>query len=137
MAHPQHNFDYYMKCMLGGWFACGLTHSGIAPLDIVKCRRQVDPNFSKSLISGVFKLGKEGFGGKGLYLGWKPAMVGYGFQGLGKFGFYEVFKDVFKKLVGPDNAVKYRQIGWSFASASAEFIADILLCPWEAIKVRV
>ena len=36
-----HDATYYGKCMVGGIFACGLTHAAVCPLDIVKCRRQV------------------------------------------------------------------------------------------------
>jgi len=56
---------------------------------------------------------------------------------MGKFGFYEIFKDVGKWILGEENAVKYRRIMWSVASGSAEVIADTLLCPWEATKIRV
>jgi len=62
-------------------------------------------------------------------------LIGYSLQGLGKFGFYELFKDVFAGLVGPDNAVKYRALGFALSSASAEVIADVLLCPWEAVNI--
>ena len=56
---------------------------------------------------------------------------------MGKFGFYELFKDVYKGIVGDENAIKYKRIGWSIASGSAEVIAETLLCPWEAMKVRM
>ena len=36
-----HDASYYAKCMVGGIFACGLTHMAVCPLDIVKCRKQV------------------------------------------------------------------------------------------------
>ena len=36
-----HDASYYGKCMVGGIFACGITHAAVCPLDIVKCRRQV------------------------------------------------------------------------------------------------
>lgn len=36
-----HDMSYYAKCMVGGIFACGITHAAVCPLDIVKCRRQV------------------------------------------------------------------------------------------------
>ena len=36
-----HDLSYYGKCMVGGIFACGLTHMAVCPLDIVKCRMQV------------------------------------------------------------------------------------------------
>jgi len=41
-------------------------------------------------------------------LGWFPTLIGYSLQGFGKFGFYEIFKDVYKKAVGEENAIKYR-----------------------------
>jgi len=48
-----------------------------------------------------------------------------------------MFKDVYKKIVGKENADKYRRIGWSVASGCAEIFADIALCPWEAVKIRM
>jgi solute carrier family 25 phosphate transporter 3 len=36
-----------------------------------------------------------------------------------------------------EDAVKYKDFIWACASASAEVIADIGLCPFEAVKVRV
>jgi len=61
-------------------------------------------------------------------------LVGYSAQGFGKFGFYEIFKDVFKGIAGPENAKKYQTIGFAVSSASAEVIADCLLCPMEAVS---
>lgn len=46
-------------------------------------------------------------------------------------------RDVNMNCTGEDNAVKYRTLLYSAASASAEFFADIALCPFEAIKVRI
>lgn len=42
-----------------------------------------------------------------------------------------------KKILGDENAVTYRRSMWAVASGCAELIADTLLCPWEAVKVRV
>ena len=42
MSSDKHDASYYAKCMVGGIFACGLTHAAICPLDIVKCRKQVN-----------------------------------------------------------------------------------------------
>ncbi len=39
-AQP-HDLSYYLKCCVGGILSCGLTHTAIVPLDIVKCRMQV------------------------------------------------------------------------------------------------
>jgi len=36
-----HDLSYYQKCMMGGILSCGITHTLVCPLDIVKCRMQV------------------------------------------------------------------------------------------------
>jgi len=130
-----HDASYYMKCMIGGIFSCGLTHTAVVPLDIIKCRRQVNADIYKSLGDG-FKVIRAAEGVGGLTVGWVPTLIGYSAQGFGKFGFYEIFKDVYKGIVGAENAAKYQTIGFLVSSACAEFIADVLLCPWEALKVR-
>lgn len=130
-----HDLSYYLKCMGGGVLACGLTHCAVTPLDIVKCRRQVDPTLYSSLGNGLKTIyANEGL--RGITLGAEAALVGYSLQGFGKFGFYEIFKDVYKKLVGPANAARYQSVGFAISSACAEVIADCLLCPMEAVKVR-
>ena len=62
-----------------------------------------------------------------------PTLLGYSMQGFGKFGFYEIFKDVYRGLLGP-SADKYETMGFLTASACAEVIADCLLCPMEAVR---
>ena len=39
-------------------------------------------------------------------------------------------------MAGPENAAKYQTLLFLAGSASAEFFADIGLCPWEAVKVQ-
>lgn len=73
----------------------------------------------------------------GLTKGWAPTLIGYSFQGLGKFGFYEVFKHFYAGLLGEENAYVYRTLLYLLASASAEIFADVALSPWEAVKVRI
>ena len=53
-----------------------------------------------------------------------------------KFGFYEVFKKMYGAAVGPENYYRYTSLIYLAASASAEFIADIPLSPFESMKVR-
>ena len=58
-------------------------------------------------------------------------------QGFGKFGFYEMFKDVYRNAAGGENSAtekKFRPLGFAVSSACAEFIADCFLCPWEAVS---
>jgi len=73
----------------------------------------------------------------GLFKGGAPTLVGYSVQGLGKFGFYEYFKWLISEAVGPEAAKHNKNLIYCSASASAEFIADIMYCPFEAVKVRV
>jgi solute carrier family 25 phosphate transporter 3 len=43
---------YYAACTFGGIMACGLTHTAVTPLDLVKCRRQVDSKMYKGNFEG-------------------------------------------------------------------------------------
>ena len=45
--------EYYGKCMIGGALSCGLTHTAVVPLDLVKCRMQVDAAKYPSLGAGM------------------------------------------------------------------------------------
>ncbi|WVZ22436.1 hypothetical protein V8G54_000980 [Vigna mungo] len=128
--------SYYAACSAGGVFSCGLTHMAVTPLDLVKCNMQIDPVKYKNITSGFGVLLKEQ-GAKGFFRGWVPTLLGYSAQGACKFGFYEFFKKYYSDLAGPENAVKYKTIIYLAGSASAEVIADIALCPMEAVKVRV
>ncbi|GJN87302.1 hypothetical protein Rhopal_000250-T1 [Rhodotorula paludigena] len=47
---------YYYTCALGGAVACGATHAFVTPLDLVKCRKQVDKNLYKSNTDGWKKI---------------------------------------------------------------------------------
>lgn len=85
----------------------------------------------------TFSIIRSTEGLKGFRLGFLPTMIGYHLQGLGKYGFYEVFKDLYGKVVGPENAAKNKTLGYAISSACAEVIADVLLCPWEAVKIRI
>jgi len=127
---------YYAACTFGGLLACGLTHTAVTPLDLVKCRRQVDSKMYTGNFQAWGKIGRaEGF--RGVYTGWSPTFFGYSAQGAFKYGGYEFFKKKYSDIVGPEAAYKYKTSLYLVASASAEFIADLALCPFEAIKVRM
>jgi solute carrier family 25 phosphate transporter 3 len=127
--------EYYYTCTLGGIMACGPTHSAVTPLDLVKCRRQVNSALYKSNLDGWRTILKtEGFGG--IWTGVGATFIGYSFQGAGKYGFYEFFKETYSEMFGPKFSNDYKTLVYLSASASAEFLADIFLCPWEAIKVK-
>jgi solute carrier family 25 phosphate transporter 3 len=108
----------------------------VVPLDLVKCRIQVDPGKYKGIFQGARLTIRED-GIRGLSKGWAPTAIGYSMQGLGKFGFYELFKIVYSNFIGEENTYLYRTSLYLAASASAEFFADMLLAPMEAVKVRI
>jgi len=127
---------FFALCGLGGIISCGVTHTLVVPLDLVKCRLQVNPDKYKNIITG-FKVTMKEEGTKGLAKGWAPTFIGYSMQGLCKFGFYEMFKVMYADIIGEENAYLWRTGLYLAASASAEFIADIALSPMEAVKVRI
>ncbi|KAI9840243.1 MAG: hypothetical protein M1837_001826 [Sclerophora amabilis] len=128
--------QYYAACTFGGLMACGVTHTAVTPLDLVKCRRQVDSKLYKGNFEAWGKISRaEGF--RGIYTGWGPTFFGYSAQGAFKYGGYEYFKKLYADLAGPENAYRYKTGLYLAASASAEFIADVALCPFEAVKVRM
>lgn len=108
-----HDKKYFTSCALGGALACGTTHTALTPLDLVKCRAQFGLTTPAS----------------SLVVGWSPTLIGYSLQGAFKFGLYEVFKDA----LGVDDS----PLVWCGASAAAELCADVALCPFEMVKVRM
>jgi solute carrier family 25 phosphate transporter 3 len=128
---------YFAVCGLAGIFSCGLTHTIVTPIDMVKCNKQNNPaRFNKGMIGNMGIL--SGIKGPvGLMRGWGPTLVGYSFQGLGKFGLNDVLKYQYKKMLGDDFVKNNPRIYYALCSGSAEFFADILLCPFETVKLKV
>jgi hypothetical protein len=60
---------------------------------------KVDPAKYKGIFTG-FKVTLAEDGVRGLAKGWAPTAIGYSMQGLGKFGFYELFKNVYGDMLG-------------------------------------
>lgn len=130
-----------------------------SPVDVVKTRIQLDPvKYNKGLIGG-FKtvIAEEGMAGLATGLG--PTVVGYFVQGMPlifrpwhpchifipiclllgwfKFGGVEFFKINIAQAIGEQAAWDNRTGIYLGASAMAEFIADIFLCPLEATRIRL
>lgn len=71
----------------------------ICVYDNIELFLQVNPAKYRGIISSFgTTIREEGF--RGLGKGWAPTFVGYSLQGLGKFGFYEVFKLYYSELLG-------------------------------------
>jgi solute carrier family 25 phosphate transporter 3 len=130
------SLKYFALCGLGGVISCGSTHTALVPLDLVKCRIQVNPDKYGGIVKG-FRVSLAEAGIRELGKGWAPTFFGYSMQGLCKFGFYEVFKVYYSRILGEETSYLWRTSLYLAASASAEFFADIALCPMEAVKVRI
>lgn len=127
--------EYYKYCTIGGIFACGPTHAAVTPLDLAKVRIQVNAGLYKGTMD-AWKTIVRTEGAGAILTGFGATLLGYSLQGAGKYGFYEFFKQNYSLAIGEEAATKYKTGVYLIASASAELIADVLLCPWEAIKVR-
>lgn len=137
-----HTFEYFIVCMIGGALSGAVPHTLLTPMDLIKCRVQV----------GEYANSAEGFHSIHvvearrswlasiplLYRGWAPTVTGYAIQGSLKFGLYEVFKYTFDgRIFSHEFAAAHRVTVYLFASSAAEFLADIPLAPWEAVKVKM
>ena len=96
---------YFALCGFGGILSCGTTHTAVVPLDLVKCRIQVDPAKYGGIVKG-FRVSLSEAGIRGLGKGWAPTFFGYSMQGLGKFGLYEVFKIYYSRALGEVNDLR-------------------------------
>lgn len=135
---PQFTLSDYVKFFAAGGLAATSTHAAVTPIDVVKTRIQVDDAMKglNMLKAGRSIVAKEG--ASALLTGFGPTAVGYLVQGGAKFSGYEYFKKQYISLLGgPDRAVPHRTAVYLSASASAEFFADILLCPLEATRIRL
>uniref|UniRef100_A0A8D8HY89 Phosphate carrier protein, mitochondrial n=1 Tax=Culex pipiens TaxID=7175 RepID=A0A8D8HY89_CULPI len=71
--------EFFGLCAVGGILSCGITHTAVVPLDLVKCRLQVDQAKYKNLFHG-FKVTIAEEGARGLAKGWAPTFFGYSAQ---------------------------------------------------------
>merc|ERR1712039_248178 len=86
---------------------------------------------------GTYKQIAAHEGRAALITGWLPTFQGYFVQGWFKFGGVEICKTKFAQAMGSERAAwKNRDAITLGGSACAEFVADIFLCPYEAVRIR-
>ncbi|KAG5245411.1 mitochondrial phosphate carrier protein [Salix suchowensis] len=123
---------YYALCGVSGMLSAGTTHLVITPLDVLKVNMQVNPVKYYSIYSCFTTLLREQ-GPSAFWRGWAGKFFGYGAQGGCRFGLYEYFKTLYSNVLVDSN----RSFIFFMSSASAEVFANLVLCPFEAVKVRV
>mmetsp|Transcript_6040 Transcript_6040/g.22846 ORF Transcript_6040/g.22846 Transcript_6040/m.22846 type:complete len:298 (-) Transcript_6040:280-1173(-) len=126
---------FYLTAGIGGALSCGITHLSLTPVDLVKCKIQTGAQFN-GLAHGIRSIYSQG-GLRALSHGWGPTLAGYASQGTVRFAGYEYFKKIFGDAVDPETKKKFQVPIYIAAAASGEFLADFLLAPFEAVKVRV
>jgi len=131
----KYDLMYYIKGAASGGICCSITHGALTPVDVVKTRVQLDPAKYTGLVSGFRTIvAEEGAGALSTGLG--ATAFGYFVQGWFKFGGVEYFKINAVKALGEEKAWDNKGLIYIGASAVAEFIADIFLCPLEAVRIR-
>ncbi|KAI1295961.1 mitochondrial phosphate carrier protein [Mortierella claussenii] len=129
--------NLYSRFFLAGAICCGVTHSSLTPVDVVKTRIQLDNTKYNKGMAATFRQVVKAEGAGALWTGFGPTFVGYFLQGGFKFGGYEFWKKTLIDYVGMENAVNNRTAIYLTASGIAEFFADIVLCPLEATRIRL
>ncbi|KAK6946546.1 Mitochondrial substrate/solute carrier [Dillenia turbinata] len=123
---------YYAICTAGGMLSAGTIHLATTPFDVLKVNMQVNPLKYRAISSGLSTLWREE-GPSALWRGWSGKLFGYGVQGGCRFGLYEYFKKFYSDVLVDQN----KSVLFFVSSASAQIFADVALCPFEAVKVRV
>jgi len=132
------NYDlmYYLKGAAAGGICCSITHAALTPVDVVKTRIQIDPvKYNRGLIGGFKQVVAEE-GAMSLTTGLGATAAGYFIQGWFKFGGVEFFKINAVQAMGEEKAWANKTPIYLASAAAAETIADVFLCPLEAVRIR-
>ncbi|WFD07300.1 mitochondrial phosphate carrier protein [Malassezia vespertilionis] len=140
VTHYVDNIMSYSQNFVGATYpvpAVSVTHGAMTPIDVIKTRIQLDPAVYNKGMFGTLRQIVAGEGAGALLTGVGPTFAGYFLQGGLKFGGYEIFKKMIVEKIGIDAAQQNRMSVYLGASAAAEFVADIALCPLEATRIRL
>ncbi|KAI1651242.1 mitochondrial phosphate carrier protein [Daldinia loculata] len=130
-------FSEVARYAFSGAICCSFTHALLTPVDVVKTRVQLEPvKYNRGLAGGMRQIVVNDRAGA-LLTGFGPTVTGYFLQGAFKFGGYEFFKRQTNDFLGPEKAAANRNAVYLASSAAAEFLGDILLCPFEAVRIRL
>jgi len=131
------------RYFVSGGICAATSHAIPTPIDVIKTRKQVDPALiDKSFLKAAHEIIKED-GMKALWAGLGPTAFGYLLEGAVKFGTYEALKPFFKNLfagLAMTTSLSFfnsQILSFLFCGAAAGFAASIMLCPMEAIRIRM
>jgi solute carrier family 25 phosphate transporter 3 len=135
-AAKKYDLMYYVKAAAAGGICCSITHGALTPVDVVKTRVQLDPVKYNQGMVGSFRQIVAEEGAMALTTGLGATAAGYFVQGWFKFGGVEFFKIKAVEALGEEKAWNNKTAIYLGSSAAAESIADIFLCPLEAVRIR-
>lgn len=121
---------YYAHCAVGGVLASSIRWV-TNPLEVIKGYKQIGYYDNKQGILGsLSQLYKTEGLRRGLLKGFVPTAMAYGIQTSTKFTLYEFLKDRLSLYHS------HQQLIYVMSAAFAEFVACILMCPFETRRVR-
>jgi len=132
------------KYYLAGGLCAAASHVIPVPIDVVKTRKQVDPELASKGFPQAFSYIFRNEGVGGLLSGLGPTAVGYLMEGAIKYGIYEILKPVVLKVLAR-LAIwsKYLAflnstvMAFSISAAISGIAASIMLLPMEALRIRM
>lgn len=129
---------------LAGGICAAISHSVATPVDVIKTRKQVDESLKDmSMLKSGIKIMKDDGGPKALLAGLGPTTVGYLLEGAIKFGIYEVSKPLVGSMLAWSAAlcrlswINSKILGFIISGGIAGVAASIMLCPMEALRIRL
>jgi solute carrier family 25 phosphate transporter 3 len=127
----------YAKCLAGGVFASSIRLV-TNPLEVIKGYSQVGryKHANTTILQGLRTLWLEE-GLAGLSKGVGPTAIAYACQTGTKYSLYEYFKDSLSTRLEPAYAKEYHQLIYVTSAGCAEACADVLMCPWEQMRVKM
>ena len=134
-----HDATYYRNCFVGGVMSSSIRWV-LTPLDSIKCNMQVHPQKYPTFVGGL-QMVYQTQGIRGLYRGLTPTILSYSTQTGTKYALYEYLKDHLnqqvKEVYGDEAARRYQSFIYITAAGTAEALADVLMVPWETLKVQM
>lgn len=128
------NWDRYF---LAGGICCTISHTVSVPFDVVKTKKQANPDLSGLGVIPAFQQIIKNDGLSVLTKGFGPTLIGYFIQGSLKYGFYEIFKPFVAAAIHGGVTSPNSIASLMIAGIMADFIGALSLSPFEAARIRL
>jgi solute carrier family 25 (mitochondrial phosphate transporter), member 3 len=125
----------HIKCFVGGAVSSSVRWV-LTPIDFIKTAMQANPNRYTNFADAFSVIFREQ-GVSGLYRGFTPTVLAYSTQSGTKYATYEYLKYTLHENMSPDFAAQHKSLIYMVSAGCAEAFADILMCPWEMLKLKV